>query len=112
MKHIAGQYYHVYNRGVEKRKIFVKDENYRFLLRRITEFIPEYAVTFIAYCLMPNHYHFLIRSEEDGSIGLFLQRLFNSKSACLFHISRYIHLNPVVAWLVKRPEDWQYSNYR
>jgi len=29
-----------------------------------------------------------------------------------FHISRYIHLNPVVAGLVKKPEDWQYSNYR
>ena len=78
MKHISGQYYHIYNRGVERRRIFSSDENYRFLLRRIKEFFPEYAITFIAYCLMPNHYHFLLRPERDGSIGPFLQRLFNS----------------------------------
>ena len=42
MKHISGQYYHIYNRGVEKRKIFASDENYRFLLRRIKEFLPEF----------------------------------------------------------------------
>jgi REP element-mobilizing transposase RayT len=122
---------------VEKRDIFTCDKNYRFLLRRITEFLPNYPVTFIAYCLMPNHYHFLIRADDDGSVGLFLQRLFNSytqafnkqekrsgtlfegraKSALidensyLFHIARYIHLNPVHAGLVKRPEDWVYSNY-
>jgi putative transposase len=138
MKHISGQYYHIYNRGVERRRIFSSDENYRFLLRRIKEFLPEYAITFIAYCLMPNHYHFLLHPEKDGSIGPFLQRLFNSytqafnkqekrsgtlfegraksvpidESSYLFHISRYIHLNPVVAGIVKKPEDWSYSNYQ
>jgi len=138
MKHISGQYYHIYNRGVEKRKIFASDENYRFLLRRIKEFLPAYPITFIVYCLMPNHYHFLIRAEEDGGVSLFLQRLFNSytqafnkqenrsgtlfegraksklidETSYLFHIARYIHLNPVLAGLVKKPEDWQYSNYR
>jgi len=138
MKHIAGQYYHIYNRGVEKRNIFANDENYRFLLRRIKEFLPEYPVTFIAYCLMFNHYHFLIRAEEDGGISPFLQRLFNSYTQAfnkqenrsgtlfegraksklidntnyLFHIARYIHLNPVLAGLVKKPENWLYSNYR
>ncbi len=137
MRHISGQYYHIYNRGVEKRDIFTFDENYRFLLHRIIEFLPNYPVTFIAYCLMPNHYHFLVRAEEDGGISPFLQRLFNSytqafnqqekrsgtlfegraKSALidensyLFHIARYIHLNPVRAGLTKRPEDWIYSNY-
>ena len=78
MKHISGQYYHIYNRGVEKRNIFASDENYRFLLRRIKEFLPEYSLTFIAYCLMPTHYHFLIRAEEDGSVSPFIQRIFNS----------------------------------
>ena len=138
MKYIAGQYYHIYNRGVQKRKIFTSDENYRFLLRRAKEFLPKYPITFIAYCLMPNHYHFFIRAEEDGTIGPFLQRLFNSytqafnrqenrsgtlfegraksiiidETGYLFHIARYIHLNPVLAGLVKKPEDWQYSNYR
>ena len=137
MKHISGQYYHIYNRGVEKRDIFAREENYRFLLRRVKEFLPNYPVTFIAYCLMPTHYHFLTRAEEDGGISPFLQRVFNSytqafnrqeersgtlfegraksvlidENSYLFHIARYIHLNPVRAGLVKRPEDWIYSNY-
>ncbi len=137
MKHISGQYYHIYNRGVEKRKIFTCDENYLFLLRRIKEFLPNYPVTFIAYCLMPNHYHFLVRAEKDNGIGPFLQRLFNSytqafnqqekRSGTLFetraksvlidqnshllHIARYIHLNPVRAGLTQHPKDWAYSNY-
>ena len=138
MKHISGQYYHIYNRGVEKRNIFAGDENYRFLLRRIKEFLPEYSLTFIAYCLMPTHYHFLIRAEEDGSISPFIQRIFNSytqafnkqqnrsgtlfegrakskiidETSYLFHIARYLHLNPVRAGLTLKPEDWIYSNYR
>ena len=69
MKQVSGQYYHIYNRGVEKRNIFISDENYHFLLRRAQEFLPAYLITFIAYCLMPNHYHFLIRAEEDNSIS-------------------------------------------
>jgi len=137
MKHIPGQYYHIHNRGVEKRRIFACDENYHFLLRRINEFLPDYPVTFLAYCLMPNHYHFLVRAEADNGVGPFLQRLFNSytqafnkqekRSGTLFesraksilidskryllHIARYIHLNPVRAGLAQRPEDWAYSNY-
>lgn len=137
MKYISGQYYHIYNRSVEKRDIFTCDENYRFLLRRINEFLPNYPLTFIAYCLMPNHYHFLVRAETGNGVGPFLQRLFNSytqafnqqenrsgtlfeghaksvmidSSSYLFHIVRYIHLNPVRAGLAPRPEDWPYSNY-
>lgn len=137
MKHAAGQYYHIYNRGVKKRIIFASDENYRFLLRRIQEFSLKYPITFLAYYLMPNHYHFVIRADEDDSIGPFLQRLFNSyaqafnrqerrsgtlfegraksividRQEYFFHITRYIHLNPALAGLVKKPEDWQYSNY-
>lgn len=137
MKHISGQYYHIYNRGVEKRNIFVSGENYRFLLRRAQEFLPKYPITIIAYCLMPNHYHFLIRAEENRGISPFIQRLFNSytqafniqenrsgtlfegrakskhidETSYLLHISRYIHINPVIAGLVKKPEDWEFSNY-
>jgi REP element-mobilizing transposase RayT len=95
------------------------------------------AVAVIAYCLMPNHYHFLLRSERDDAIGRFVQRLFNSytqafnrqqtRSGTLFegraksilidnegyliYLCRYIHLNPVVAGLVAKAEDWPYSNY-
>lgn len=138
MKHFAGQYYHVYNRGTNRQKIFACDENYLFLLRRIVQYSASSAVTFIAYCLMPNHYHFLLRAESDDSLSPFVQRLFNSytqaynrqqrRSGTLFegraksklvdkdkyilHLARYIHLNPVKKGLVMHPRDWPYSNYR
>jgi REP element-mobilizing transposase RayT len=138
MKHYADQYYHVYNRGVNKLPIFINEGNYTFLLQRIKRYLPDNNLVFVAYCLMPNHYHFLIRVEEDDQLSPFLRRLFSSytqafnrqqnRSGTLFesraksklvdeyryviHLARYIHLNPVKANLVNAPEDWPYSNYR
>lgn len=137
MKHYAGQYYHVYNRGTNRQRIFANEENYDFLLRRARQFLPFYAIRMIAYVLMPNHYHFLIAVDEDGALSPFLQRLFNSysqafnlqqnrtgtlfearaksilvdESKYVYALVRYIHLNPVVARLVSKPEEWQFSNY-
>ncbi len=137
MKHYAGQYYHVYNRGTNRQPIFVNEENYDFLLRRARQFLPFYAIRIIAYVLMLNHYHFLIRVEQDGALSPFLQRLFNSysqafnmqqhrtgmlfegrtksilveESSYIYALVRYIHLNPVLAGLVSKPEDWRFSNY-
>ena len=137
MQHYAGQYYHVYNRGVNRQPIFASDENYHFLLRRVKQFLPLYPIRIIAYSLMPNHYHFLVGVDEDGSLGPFFQRLFNSYSQAfnrqqhrtgtlfegraksilidesnyVYALVRYIHLNPVLAGLVNTPEDWQFSNY-
>jgi putative transposase len=138
MKHQAGQYYHVYNRGVAHQKIFSSPENYLFLLRTIKKYLPGYDLTFIAYCLMPNHYHFLIRVNLDDQLSPFLQVVFNSYSQAynrqekrtgtlfegraqyrlvdttdyVLQLARYIHLNPVSAGLVRHAEDWDFSNYR
>jgi REP element-mobilizing transposase RayT len=137
MRNLQGHYYHVYNRGCNRQPIFLEEENYIYLLTRIKAILPEEPVTIVAYCLMPNHYHFLLRAEADTAIGHFTQRLFNGytqainqryqRSGTLFqgraksidvqnepyalHLCRYIHLNPVVAGLVSRPEQWVYSNY-
>ncbi len=78
MAHFAGQYYHVYNRGCNREPIFCSEENYKFLLRQAKRFLADAAVAVIAYCLMPNHYHLLLRSENDGAIARYVQRLFNS----------------------------------
>jgi len=138
MKHFAGHFYHIYNRGVDKRDIFVHEENYLFLLQRMYKYLPLYSTSLVAYCLMPNHYHMLLFANQDDSPGRFIQRLFNSYSQAfniqerrsgtlfegraksklifeneyLFQITRYIHLNPVRAGLVQKPENWAYSNYR
>lgn len=135
--HLADHYYHVYNRGCNRQRIFANDGNYVYLLRRCQSFLADSPLTVIAYCLMPNHYHFLLRPEEDGALSRFIQRLFNSytqafnrqqgRSGTLFegraktvlvdtdeyvlHVCRYIHLNPVRAGLVTHPGLWRYSNY-
>jgi putative transposase len=135
--HLANHYYHVYNRGHNRQPIFANTGNYLFLLRRAKAFLVDYPLSVIAYCLMPNHYHFLLRLEENGVLSPFFQRLFNSytqafnrqqkRSGTLFegraknvlvdtdeyvlHLCRYIHLNPVRAKLVAHPAEWPYSNY-
>ena len=136
-EYLASHYYHIYNRGVDKAVIFREDENYIFVLRKMKKYSQALDLTMIAYCLMPNHYHFLIRQDGDQPAGLLPQRVFNSytnahnkrygRSGTLFegpyrvrlvdeetyvrHLCRYIHANPVKDGLVARLEDWPYSNY-
>ncbi|MCP4397931.1 MAG: transposase [bacterium] len=134
-----GEYYHIYNRGAKRQPIFRSDENYRFLLRRLKENTTKSSIAVIAYCLMPNHYHFLLRQDDDISISECIQSIFNSytkafnkmhgTSGTLFegrfrsihidtdeyftHLCRYIHRNPIDGKrpLVKNLNDWVYSNY-
>ena len=67
MQHTAGYYYLAFNRGVDRRYIIANDEDYHFLLRKIKAQLQKYSLTFIAYCLMPNHYHFFVRLYETIS---------------------------------------------
>lgn len=135
--YLPGQYYHFYNRGAHRVSIFKEPDNYLFALRKVMKYTIELKLTMIAYCLMPNHYHFLIRQDGEQAAGLFAQRVFNSyskaynkryehtgtllednykvkpvvKSSHLLHLCRYIHGNPVKDGLVADPADWPYSNY-
>ncbi|HRP60464.1 MAG TPA: transposase, partial [Vicingus sp.] len=52
-------YYHIYNRANGSEKIFLNEENYLFFLQKYIEYIHPIAETY-CYCLMPNHFHFLI----------------------------------------------------
>jgi putative transposase len=132
------QYYHIYNRGAGKAKIFFNDGNYQYLLRLVKKYYQKHDVTIIAYCLMPNHFHFVLRQETDKPLSKFMQVVFNAyvqalnvqqgrigtlfegrfKHKCvdkmeyLVILCRYIHRNPVEGGLVAKPEDWLYSNYR
>ncbi|MEM8810194.1 MAG: transposase [Cyanobacteria bacterium P01_G01_bin.38] len=133
---LPGQYYHLYNRGNNRQKIFFERENYLFFLRQFRRYLVEETLHVIAYCLMPNHYHFLVCLREDtlsqqmhgftlsytkainrryercGSLfqGRF-QAIHVDEVGYLLYLSRYIHLNPVKACLVKRPEEWEFSSY-
>jgi len=58
---VPDRYYHCYNRGVNKEPIFRTDDIYLFLLTRVKKYADKFNIRIIAYCLMPNHYHFLLR---------------------------------------------------
>jgi REP element-mobilizing transposase RayT len=73
-----GNYYHIYNREINKQVIFRENKNYLFLLDRVQKYVQKFDVSIIAYCLMPNHYHFLVRQNSDKSISDFIQAIFNS----------------------------------
>ena len=115
------QYYHVYNRGHNKNAIFLQSSDYTRYLQRLEQYLEKHDVTILAYCLMPNHVHFLIRQDGEEAIQQFIHRLhtaytmyFNKKynrpgslfqgrfkarmidrEEYLLHVSRYIHQNPI-----------------
>lgn len=97
----------------------------------------EKCVEILGYCLMPTHVHFIIRQKMGKRISIFMSNLLNSYTRYfnvkykrkgplwvgrfkrilvetdeqLCHLTRYLHLNPVSAGLVSKPEDWRYSSY-
>ena len=61
----ANEFYHVYNQGNNRQKIFFTSENYTYFLRQFREMVLPYC-NVINYCLMPNHFHFLIDTTEKS----------------------------------------------
>ena len=168
---VTNQIYHIFNRGVDKAKIFFHKEDYeRFLAAAIhyrtktSKFSYEQLlgigtndpgslrslrtlklgsserpfVQILAYCLMPNHFHFLIKQLVDAGLTSYLQRLTNSyahyinmkyervgplfqgrfknvlieSDPQLLHVSRYIHLNPLVSNLATDLESYRWSSHQ
>ncbi|MDO8620782.1 MAG: transposase [Candidatus Levybacteria bacterium] len=115
-----GSYYHVYNRGNRKQNIFLFPPDYERFLKRVREYKEKFRITILGYCLMPNHFHFLLRQDSDVPLTSFMLRLgtsyakyFNIKyrqvgslfqdrfktklvenDEYLLQLSRYIHRNP------------------
>ncbi len=132
-----GNYYHIYNRGCNRLPIFFSDENYRFLIQIFTNTVSKYDLNIAAYCLMPNHYHLLVKQNSDILISKWLKTVFNGyvqainkqenrkgtlfegRANCqeiktdeqLIHLICYIHNNPVKAGLVDRAEEWEFSDF-
>lgn len=67
-------YYHLYNRANGWEKIFLSEENYRFFLEKYQLYVSPYVYTY-CYCLMPNHFHFLIQVKEEDEVLRALQNL-------------------------------------
>ena len=60
-------YYHIYNRANGREKLFVNDDNYKFFLKQYLFYISPIAHT-LAYCLMPNHFHFVVKIKEETEL--------------------------------------------
>ncbi len=60
----AGKFYHIYNRGNNRENIFAEEENYLYFLKLYQQHVSSAADTF-AYCLLRNHFHFLVRIKPD-----------------------------------------------
>jgi len=134
----GGMIFHVLNRRVGRAALFNKDEDYAAFERVMAYVLAETPVGLLAYCLMPNHWHFLLRPEGDLDLARFMQRLtithtrrwkehyhevghghlyqgrFKSfpvqDDAHLRTVARYIERNAVRAKLVERAEDWRWSS--
>lgn len=135
-KLIPNNNYHIYNRSVDRDKIFFVEENWEFFLRRLRYYDPSEEGRIIAYCLMPTHYHLLVYvcckdfgqkvmhpftisytkavNKQQERVGHLFQEPFQAKpvdeDAYLAHLTRYIHNNPVTAGYVDTPADWVYSS--
>ena len=58
-----GSFYHIYNRGNNKQDIFFEEKNYDLFLKNFDKYLSSFVDVY-AYCLMPNHFHFLIKIKE------------------------------------------------
>lgn len=156
---ITGEIYHVFNRGNNRQSTFTDKRNYRRAIEcisfyhfakppmRLSKFLrleqvkqqevlialkkSERIAQIFCYCLMPNHFHFLLKQMKEGGIAKFLSNFQNSytryfntrhkRDGSLFldqfkavrietdeqfiHVSRYIHLNPYTGYVVKSFKD-------
>lgn len=165
---VKGEIYHVFNRSIAKQPIFLDQRDYQRALETIKYyrfFSPslrfshykrltpdtkkafledlikggKFSVEIFAYCIMPNHFHFLLKQTEGNSLSAFVRNFQNSyskyfntkrkRSGSLFqamfkavrieseeqlvHVSRYIHLNPTSSFLIKTAslENYPWSSF-
>jgi hypothetical protein len=59
-----GQYFHIYNRGVARPRLFTEERKTRYFLRLYAKHVASLTHTF-AYCLLPSHFHFLAQIKDD-----------------------------------------------
>lgn len=164
--YVKDGFYHIYNRGVEKRTIFEDEQDYKVFLKYLKECLTapqdpqrfkknftskggtfkgiprqpknyQKEIDLVAFCLMPNHFHLLIKQHSQNAIEKFMRSLatryslyFNKKYSrvgklfqghykaslitddpYLLHLSRYIHLNPIEYTNDLKNAYSSYANY-
>lgn len=134
---ISGYPYHITQRGNYKQKVFSNQEDYKIYLSWIAEYSRKNKLSILAYCLMPNHVHFIAIPEENTSLArtfnlshMRYSQYYNKKDDKIGHLwqgrffstllskdhlyeaVRYVENNPVKAKIVEASEDWEWSSAR
>ena len=130
--------FHVLNRGVARMQVFEKAGDFQAFERVLCETLQQTPMRICGYCLMPNHWHFLLWPEHDGDLAAFMQRLtithvrrwqehrhyvglghvyqgrYKSfpveEDEHFLAVARYVERNALRAGLVLRAEDWRWSS--
>ena len=136
---IAGHYYHVLNRGNAKQQIFFDESDYRMFESVLLLGIKKFGIDVYAYCVMPNHFHLVLKTLSDGEMGRFMQWITlthtswvhaKNNSVGYGHIYqgryksfiieddeylkavlRYVEQNPLRAGLVESLETWAWTSF-
>lgn len=132
-----GAILHVMARGIRRKAIFREEDDFKIFLKIVEEVQSLLPFEIYAYCLMTNHFHMLIKTEDkeiwhimkrilSGYARTFNQKynytghLFDSRytskivndTTYLLEVSRYIHLNPVRAGMVLHPAEYEFGSYK
>ncbi|MEO4006687.1 hypothetical protein [Flavobacterium sp. CAU 1735] len=135
------KYYHIYNRGINSCTLFRKYENYEYFLKLYADYINPIAETF-AWCLMPNHFHFIVRikntplkqatpsqvfsnffnaytkayNKSQNRHGALFERPFKRKEIhtvdYFLDSIVYVHNNPIHHNLCEHPATYLWSSYK
>lgn len=73
---VPNQIFHVYNHANGAENIYTKEENYRFFLEKMGDYLPQVVDT-LSYCLLPNHFHLLLQVKPIAELDLFYQQKFD-----------------------------------
>lgn len=131
-----GALYHITSRGNERKDIFIGDKDRISFLEILSDYHDRYGIILHSYVLMDNHYHLILETPKGNLLkvmhginscytGYFNRRYKRSghlfqgrykaiivdKDAYLLPLSRYLHLNPVRANIVDKPELYRWSGY-
>jgi len=128
--------YHVLNRGNGRAEVFHKDDDYAAFLALLPPACERLPMRILGWCLMPNHFHLVLWTHEDGDLGRWMQWLLTShvrryrrhyggsghvwqgrfkafpiqQDEHLLTVLRYVERNPLRANFVKRAEAWRWSS--
>lgn len=135
---LSQSFYHIVTRGNNRQQVFKSENDYQYYMELILRFKKDLPFDLYHYSLMPNHIHFLVKTQNANSFSTFIKKLnlayfyhykncygwvghlwqdrFRSqpvgKDEYFIQCGKYIEINSVRAKLVENPADYPYSSYR